>query len=133
LVGLFRRLLALALVAALTLMNVQAAEMHVHADQLDEAHHHGPAAHHHDPSDHHSADAATAIARVDADDTVILVALVAATPQSAKPMRADHAAAPVFHPAESMIVDGARIVPRAHGPPSLVQPPLRAPPAHLSL
>jgi hypothetical protein len=131
-VGIFRRLVSLSLVAALMLMNVQAAELHVHADQLDEAHNHGPAAHHHDEVDHHSADA-TEIASVDADDTVIHVALVAATPQSARPMHAEHVAAPMFHPGESMIVDGARIVARAHGPPSLVQPPLRAPPAFSSL
>lgn len=128
----FRRMVAFALVAGLTLMNVQAAELHVHADQLDDAHNHAPAAHHHEEVHHRSTDAAE-IARVDADDTVVHVALVAATPQSAKPMRAERTAAPVFHPGESIIVDGARIVARAHGPPSLVHPPLRAPPSFTSL
>jgi hypothetical protein len=131
-VRILRRLLSLALVAALTLMNVQAAELHVHALHLDDAHNHGPAAHHHDDVDHHSADA-TEIARVDEDDTIIHVALVAATPHSAKPIHAEHVTAPSLNPADSLIVKCARIVARAHGPPSFVQPSLRAPPALLSL
>ena len=84
-----RRLLALALVAGLTLMNVQAAELHVHAtaDHVDEDHQHGPASHHHDDIDHQSP-AATEVAAVDADDTVVHVSLVAASTQSIKPLPA---------------------------------------------
>lgn len=130
--GLLSRLLSLALIAGLTLMNVQAAELHVHAVHVDDAHSHGPAAHHHDEFHQHSADT-TEIGSIDANDTVVHVGLVAATPQSAKPMHAEQVAAPAFHPGDSMTVDGARIVARAHGPPSLVQPSLRAPPAYLSL
>lgn len=130
--GLFSRLLSLALIAALMFMNVQAAELHVHADHIGEAHSHGPAAHHHDELDHHSADT-TEIGSVDANDTVVHVGLVAATPKSAKPLHAEQVTAPLFHPGDSIVVDGARIVARAHGPPSLVQPSLRAPPPFLSL
>jgi hypothetical protein len=133
-VTVLRRLLALALVAGLTLMNVRAAELHVHADagHVDDAHHHGPTAHHHDASDHHVPDT-TELAAVDADDTVVHVALVAASVQSVKPLHAAHGAAPMIDLGVPSIVDAARIVPRAHGPPSLVQPSLRAPPAFLSL
>lgn len=56
-VGISRRLLALALVAALTLVNVHAAVLHVHAsaDHAIDTHRHGPASHHHHV-DHHSSD-----------------------------------------------------------------------------
>jgi hypothetical protein len=123
---------SVALVAALTLMNVRAAELHVHAaETIDQGHSHGPAAHHHDEVDN-SADA-PAVADLDADNTVVHVALVAASAQSANPIYAGHATAPLFDVGDPLIVDGARIVARAHGPPSLVQPSLRAPPALLSL
>jgi hypothetical protein len=133
-VGAFRQLLSLALVAALTLMNVQAAELHVHAaaDHIDEAHSHGPAAHHHDNVDDYRADT-TAIAGVDADDTVVHVAVVVAAPQSAKVTHAEHVVATLFAQGVPLIVNSAGIVARAHGPPSLVRPSLRAPPALLSL
>ena len=115
-------------------MNVQAAALHVHAtaDHVDEDHHHGPASHHHDDIDH-QASAETEVAAVDADDTVVHVSLVAASTQSVKPIHAEYEAAPLFDPGAPLIVKGARIVARAHGPPSLVQPSLRAPPALLSL
>jgi hypothetical protein len=128
-----RRLLALPLVAGLTLMNVQAAELHVHdtTDHLDDAHQHGPASHHHDVVDHHSD--TTQVAGVDADDTVVAVAFVGAVAQSVKPLHTGLEGTPLFDPGVPSIVDAARIVPRAHGPPSIVQHSLRAPPALLSL
>lgn len=129
----FRRLLALALVGGLTSMNVQAAELHVHAttEHVDDAHHHGPASHHHDV-DHHSSDA-TRLSAVDADDTVIQVALVAASPQSVKPLHVANQDVPLFDGRIPSVIDAARIVARAHGPPSTVQHSLRAPPASSSL
>jgi hypothetical protein len=130
----FRRLLALVLIAGLTLMNVQAAELHVHATagQVDDDHHHGPASHHHDDGDHSSSGAAQ-IAAVDSDDTVVHVALAAASPQTAQKSHFNQAVAPLFGPSAPVTVDHARIVARAHGPPSVVQHSLRAPPALLSL
>lgn len=130
----FRQVLALALVTGLTLMNVQAAELHVHgaAGQIDDRHHHGPASHHHDEADRHSP-SGTQVAAVVADDAVVHVALAAAFPQPVKPLHAEHAAAPLCDAGDPFIVDGARIVARSHGPPSLVQPSLRAPPARLLL
>ena len=128
----FRRLLALALVAALTLMNVQAAELHVHADsgRDTDAHHHGPASHHHDLVDHDRSDT-TQVGAVDADDTVVHVALMATSAQPIKQLQAEHDT-PVCDCSIPSIVEGARIVARAHGPPSNVQHPLRAPPPFLS-
>jgi hypothetical protein len=133
-VRLLRRLLALALAAGLTLMNVQAAELHVHAtaDRIDETHHHGPASHHHDEVEHRSP-VVTEVGAVDGDETVVHVSLVAASTQPVKPFPAAYEAAPLFAQGLPSIVKGARIVARAHGPPSLVQPSLRAPPAFLSL
>jgi hypothetical protein len=115
-------------------MNVQAAMLHVHAtaDRVDATHHHGPASHHHDEGDHQSP-ALTEVAAVDADNTVVHVSLVAASTPSVKPLPAAYEAAPLFDPGAPLIVKGARIVARAHGPPSLVRPSLRAPPAFLSL
>jgi hypothetical protein len=128
----FRRLLAVVLVAGLTLMNVQAAELHVHAgaSQARDAHHHGPASHHHDFGDHHGSDT-TRVGAVDADDTVVHVALMATSAQSIKQLHANHDT-PVCDSSVASIVEGARIVARAHGPPSIVQHPLRAPPSFLS-
>jgi hypothetical protein len=128
-----RRLLALALVAGLMLINVQAADLHVHdtTDHLDDAHHHGPASHHHDVVDHHSD--TTQVTGVDADDTVVAVAFVGASAQSVKPLDTGHDGTPLFQPGVPSMVDAVRIVPRAHGPPSIAQPSLRAPPVVLSL
>ena len=129
-----RRLLSLTLTAALTLMTVQAAELHLHAntDPAIDAHRHGPAYHHHDSVDHDQSDTAQ-IAAVDADDTVVHVSLAATSPPSVKPLCAGSEHTPLCDPGVPSIVDGPRIVARAHGPPSLVQHALRAPPAVLSL
>jgi hypothetical protein len=127
-------LVSLALVAGLTLMNVQAAELHVHAtaDHVDDAHHHGPASHQHDVIDHHSSEM-TQVSGVDADDTVVQVSLVASAAKSIKPVHGDYAGALMFVPRVESVIDGARIIARAHGPPSVLQHSLRAPPALLSL
>ena len=127
----FRRMLAVALVAGLTLMNVQAAELHMHSAIDDDGHQHGPASHHHDV-DHHASDT-TQVAAVDADDTVVHVALVAA---SAKPLTPLHVAsenAALCDAGLPATIGSARIVARAHGPPSTVQHSLRAPPSSSSL
>jgi hypothetical protein len=131
-VGTFRRLLSLALVAALMLMNVQAAELHVHADSghAADAHHHGPASHHHDLVDHDRPDI-TQVGAVDADDTVVHVALTATSAQPVKQLQAEHDT-PVCDSSIPSIVERARIIARAHGPPSTVQHSLRAPPPFLS-
>lgn len=133
-VSAFRRFLSLALVAALTSMSVQAAELHIHArtDQANDSHRHGPASHHHDVINHHSSDT-TRIAAVNEDGTVVHVALAAASAQSTKPLQAPYDVAPVFDRGVPSIVDGSPIIARAHGPPSTVQHSLRAPPAILSL
>jgi len=130
----FHRLLSLALVAGLTLMNVQAAGLHVHAkaDYVDDAHQHGPASHQHDVIDHHSSEM-TQVAGVDADDTVVHVSLVASAAKSIKPVHAHYAGALMFVPRVESVIDGASIIARAHGPPSVLQHSLRAPPALLSL
>lgn len=124
-----RRLLSLGLAAALVLMNVQAAELHVHATagHPDDAHHHGPASHHHDDDDHPSESAE--VTGVDAADTVVHVALVAAGAQPVKTLHVSTDNALMLDPGVSSIVDDARIVARAHGPPSIAPPSLRAPPA----
>ena len=133
-VRVLRRLLSLTLAAGLTLMNVQAAELHLHANTHPaiDSHRHGPAYHHHDSIDHHQSDT-TEIAAVDADDTVVHVALAATAPPSVKPLCARSEHTPLCDPGMPSIGDGPRIVARAHGPPSLVQHALRAPPALLSL
>ena len=130
--GVSRRLLSLALVAALTLMNVQAAELHVHADtgRATDAHHHGPASHHHDLVGHHWSDT-TQVEAIDADDTVVHVALMATSAPPIKQLHADHDT-PVCDCSSTSIVEASRIVARAHGPPSIVQHALRAPPPFLS-
>src|SRR5688572_28459505 len=126
-VALFRQVLALALVAGLTSMNLQAAALHVHA-AVDDDHHHGPASHHHDDTDHGSCDAAQ-LSAVAAGDTVVHVTIAGTTPLSVKKMHADCEAAPLFVPGAPAVGDRDRIVARSHGPPSTVPHPLRAPPA----
>lgn len=129
-----RRLLALALIAGLTLMNVQAAELHVHdTTGADQAHQHGPASHQHDDELEPESSDTFQVAAVDLGDTLVLVAVVAAPAQTLKPLQAASAETPLFEPATALIVDSARIVARAHGPPPVVQHSLRAPPALLSL
>lgn len=125
----FRRLVAVALVAGVTLMNVQAAELHTHSavSHADDTHHHGPASHHHD-ADHQPSDTAR-VAAVNADDTVVHVALVAASPQSVKPLQVANQEVRLFDGGIPSIIAAARIVARAHGPPSTVQHSLRAPPS----
>jgi len=126
-------LISLALVAGLTLMNVQAVELHVHAtaDHIDNDHHHGPSSHHHDAIDHHLADT-TRVAAPDAADTVVHVALAAASGPSIKLFHPGHDA-PACDGEVASIVTGSPIVARAHGPPSIDQHSLRAPPTILSL
>ena len=126
-----RRLLSLSLVAALTLMNLQSAELHMHAGIGSDDHRHGPAFHHHDAVDHHLAQT-TEIGAVNADDTVVHVALAAASAHSMQQLYAD-VEAPVCKAAVPSMVDALRIVARAHGPPSNPQHPLRAPPFAPSL
>ena len=124
-------MLAVALVAGLTLMNVQAAELHVHSAVDDDAHQHGPASHYHHV-DHHASDSAQ-LAAVDEDDTVVHVALVAASAQPLKLLHVANVSAALGDGSLPSTVDAARIVARAHGPPSTVQHSLRAPPSFSSL
>ena len=111
-------------------MNVQAAELHIHAtpDHVDDAHHQGPASHRHDVSDHHASDT-TQVAGLEADDTVIHVSFAAASAHSIKLLHAAREDAPLFEADITSTVVGAHIVPRAHGPPLTVQNSLRAPPS----
>ena len=127
----FRRTLAVALVAGITFMNVQAAELHMHSAVDDHGHQHGPASHHHDV-DRHASDA-TQLAAVDEDDTVVHVALVADSTHSLKPLYVASRNAALCDGGLPSIVEAARIVARAHGPPSTVQHSLRAPPSRSSL
>ena len=130
-----RQVLSLALIGAVTLLNAQAAGLHVHADANDHAvdvHRLGPASHHHDVT-HHAAQATTQIAALEPGDSVIPVRVVAASTGVIKPMLAPGDPTPSIDPGSPAIVEATRIVARAHGPPSTRQPALRAPPAFSSL
>lgn len=127
----FRRALAVALVAGLTLMNVQGAELHVHSAVGDDAHQHGPASHHHDVD--RDASETTQLAAVDADDTVVHVSLVAAAAHQLKLLEVARQIAVLCGGGLPTVTDAARIIARAHGPPSTVQHSLRAPPYFPSL
>lgn len=133
-VRVLRQVLSLALIGAVALLHAQAAALHVHAaiDHAMDSHGHGPASHHHDVT-HQSAQDTTQIAALEPGDTVIAVRVVAASTGLIKPMLAPRDPTPSIDPESAAIVDGMRIVARAHGPPSTRQPSLRAPPAFSSL
>ena len=126
---LLRQVFSVALVTAFICFNTQSADLHVHAaEHADAEHHHGPALHHHDAGVRIPGNVAR-LAAVDADNTVILVRLCAASASSAKPPTArciDIASVERLTPS---IVSSLRVVARAHGPPSSRPSSPRAPPA----
>ena len=131
-VTVLHRLLALPLIAALTAMNVQAADLHMHADtDIGDTHHHGPATHHHAAADPHWSDTAQ-LRAADENDTVVHVALTAAPAPTVKLVHAD-VDAPVFDDDTPAAPAIRPITARAHDPPSVAAHPLRAPPAASSL
>lgn len=132
-VKLIRQAVSLPLVAAFVCVNVQSIELHVHepSDGLA-GHQHGPALHHHGiattaPSD------TPHLTAIDPADTVVPVRLGAASAGTVKPAAARSRAFVSLEPSETSLVSGARIVARAHGPPTTPVPSLRAPPISASL
>jgi hypothetical protein len=127
---LFRQALSVVLVSALVFVHAASFDLHVHAPNA--AHQHGPALHHHDAADSSPSDEAH-IGVVDDRNTVIHVRLSASSPSSPKPTPAAGECSTPVDPGTPAIVNGTRIVARAHGPPAIRPYSLRAPPARSSL
>lgn len=127
-----RQVFSVALVAAFACVNAKSIDLHVHAaaDHAAPEHRHGPALHHHDAAIRLPLDEPHVTA-VDADDRVVPVRFCAASTSITKPTAARCIEVAFVERPSPTIVIGARVVTRAHGPPSSRPDSLRAPPASL--